>query len=90
MKDVVKTTVLLADINDFTAMNEVYAEFFTRRIGKSRISAAAPKAPGSGRKLSQSLITKRQSEGTARLLLHISQIVRKKTFKSISRDFPIA
>ena len=28
MKDVVKTTVLLADINDFTAMNEVYAEFF--------------------------------------------------------------
>ena len=28
MKDVVKTTVLLADIGDFTAMNEVYAEFF--------------------------------------------------------------
>ena len=28
MKDVVKTTVLLADIRDFTAMNEVYAEFF--------------------------------------------------------------
>ena len=28
MKDVVKTTVLLADIADFTAMNEVYAEFF--------------------------------------------------------------
>ena len=27
-KDVVKTTVLLADINDFTAMNEVYADFF--------------------------------------------------------------
>ena len=28
MKDVVKTTVLLADIADFGAMNEVYAEFF--------------------------------------------------------------
>ena len=29
MNDVVKTTVLLADINDFAAMNEVYAEFFS-------------------------------------------------------------
>lgn len=29
MANVVKTTCLLADINDFTAMNEVYAEFFT-------------------------------------------------------------
>ena len=28
MKNVVKTTVLLADIADFAAMNEVYAEFF--------------------------------------------------------------
>lgn len=28
MKDVVKTTVLLADIADFSGMNEVYAEFF--------------------------------------------------------------
>ncbi len=28
MANVVKTTVLLADINDFAAMNEVYAEFF--------------------------------------------------------------
>ena len=27
--DVVKTTVLLADIADFAAMNAVYAEFFT-------------------------------------------------------------
>lgn len=27
---VVKTTVLLRDIADFTAMNEVYAEFFTQ------------------------------------------------------------
>ena len=29
MRQVVKTTVLLADINDFAAMNEVYAEFFS-------------------------------------------------------------
>ena len=29
MSSVVKTTVLLADIADFTAMNEVYAEFFS-------------------------------------------------------------
>ncbi|MCI6485519.1 MAG: RidA family protein [Bacteroidales bacterium] len=28
MANVVKTTVFLADMNDFTAMNEVYAEFF--------------------------------------------------------------
>ena len=28
MSHVVKTTVLLKDINDFSAMNEVYAEFF--------------------------------------------------------------
>ena len=28
-ENVVKTTVLLADIQEFAAMNEVYAEFFT-------------------------------------------------------------
>lgn len=28
MSDVVKTTVYLADISEFSAMNEVYAEFF--------------------------------------------------------------
>lgn len=28
MANVVKTTVFLADMNDFSAMNEVYAEFF--------------------------------------------------------------
>lgn len=28
MGNVVKTTVFLADMNDFSAMNEVYAEFF--------------------------------------------------------------
>ena len=29
MANVVKPTVFLADMNDFAAMNEVYAEFFT-------------------------------------------------------------
>ncbi len=29
MNHVVKTTVLLADMNDFAAMNEVYASYFT-------------------------------------------------------------
>ena len=30
MQQVVKTTVFLADMNDFAAMNAVYAEFFTQ------------------------------------------------------------
>jgi 2-iminobutanoate/2-iminopropanoate deaminase len=30
MENVVKTTVLLKDIGDFAAMNEVYAKFFTK------------------------------------------------------------
>ncbi len=30
LKNVVKTTVLLADIADFAEMNEVYAEFFAK------------------------------------------------------------
>lgn len=30
--DVVKTTVLLADIADFKAMNAVYAEYFTEKM----------------------------------------------------------
>jgi 2-iminobutanoate/2-iminopropanoate deaminase len=29
LKDVVKTTVFLKDMNEFAAMNKVYAEFFT-------------------------------------------------------------
>jgi 2-iminobutanoate/2-iminopropanoate deaminase len=38
---VVKTTVYLADLNDFTAMNEVYATFFnSTRPARSTIQAA--------------------------------------------------
>ncbi len=31
-KDVVKSTVLLTDMNDFSAMNAVYARFYTERM----------------------------------------------------------
>lgn len=46
MANVVKTTVLLADINDFAAMNEVYAEFFQEPYpARSAFQVAAiPKA----------------------------------------------
>jgi 2-iminobutanoate/2-iminopropanoate deaminase len=38
---VVKTTVYLADLNDFTAMNEVYATFFTANPpARSTVQAA--------------------------------------------------
>ncbi len=44
--DVVKTTVFLADINDFGAVNEVYAKFFTENFpARSCVQVAAlPKA----------------------------------------------
>lgn len=39
---VVKTTVFLADMNDFAAMNAVYAEFFTAPFpARSAVQAAA-------------------------------------------------
>ena len=34
-KDVVKTTCYLADINDFGAFNEVYAEYFVNKPARS-------------------------------------------------------
>ena len=42
MSDVTKTTVLLQDIADFGAMNEVYAEFFTEPRAAFQV-AALPK-----------------------------------------------
>lgn len=43
MGDVVKTTVLLADINEFAAMNQVYGEFFTAPcFGKGRKAFSNP------------------------------------------------
>ena len=35
MANVVKTTVFLADMNDFADMNAVYAEFFAEQSGKA-------------------------------------------------------
>ena len=46
MENVVKTTVFLADMNDFTKMNEVYARYFTGDMLPSRSTiqvAALPK-----------------------------------------------
>ena len=46
LSDVVKTTVFLADMQDFAAMNAVYAEFFTSECpARSAVQVAAlPKA----------------------------------------------
>ena len=44
LNKVVKTTVLLADIADFAAMNEVYAEFFSQPF-PARSAVAVEKLP---------------------------------------------
>ena len=42
MNQVVKTTVFLSDLNNFTAMNEVYSEFFkTNPPARSTVQVAA-------------------------------------------------
>lgn len=41
LNDVVKTTVFLADMNDFAAMNEVYAKFFNEnKPARATVQAA--------------------------------------------------
>ncbi|HEY0049094.1 MAG TPA: RidA family protein [Pyrinomonadaceae bacterium] len=41
LNDVVKTTVFLADMNDFTAMNEVYARYFSEnKPARATVQAA--------------------------------------------------
>lgn len=41
LNNVVKTTVFLADMNDFTAMNEVYAEYFNKnKPARATVQAA--------------------------------------------------
>lgn len=41
LNNVVKTTVFLADMNDFAAMNEVYAEFFSEnKPARATVEAA--------------------------------------------------
>ncbi|MBO4538752.1 MAG: regulator [Clostridia bacterium] len=41
LKKVVKTTCFLADVKDFAAFNEVYANYFTEKPARSLIQAAA-------------------------------------------------
>jgi len=38
IKDVVKTTIFLADINDFSAVNEVYGEYFSHKPARSTVA----------------------------------------------------
>jgi len=48
LNNVVKTTVFLADMNDFTAMNEIYAEFFSDNK-PSRATVQAARLPRDAR-----------------------------------------
>ena len=41
LSGVVKTTCFLADIGDFSAFNEIYGKFFTKKPARSLIEAAA-------------------------------------------------
>jgi 2-iminobutanoate/2-iminopropanoate deaminase len=47
---VVKTTIFLADVNDFAARNAVYAEYFTGTL-PARSTVAVAALPGGGAKL---------------------------------------
>ncbi len=38
LEDVVKTTIFLSDINDFSAVNEVYAEYFSHKPARSTVA----------------------------------------------------
>ena len=38
LEDVVKTTIFLDDINNFTAVNEVYGEYFTHKPARSTVA----------------------------------------------------
>lgn len=40
LNNVVKTTVFLADMNDFAAMNDVYAKHFTEKPARATVEAA--------------------------------------------------
>lgn len=45
LQDVVKTTVFLADMNDFAAMNAVYARYFDAAIAPARACVQAARLP---------------------------------------------
>ncbi len=43
LQKVLKTTCFLADINDFSAFNEVYGRFFTGKPARTLVQAKIPK-----------------------------------------------
>lgn len=45
LQDVVKTTVFLADMNDFAAMNGVYAKYFEEAIAPARACVEVARLP---------------------------------------------
>ncbi|KAL9647395.1 hypothetical protein ABK040_004284 [Willaertia magna] len=49
LNDVVKTTVLLTDINDFKAVNEVYSEYFSGDSKPARVCYAVKDLPKGGK-----------------------------------------
>ena len=38
IKNVIKTTIFLADMNDFAAVNEVYGEYFSHKPARSTVA----------------------------------------------------
>lgn len=44
-KDIVKTTVFLADMNDFAAMNQVYARYFDEESAPARACVQVSRLP---------------------------------------------
>ena len=45
LQDVVKTTVFLVDLNDFAAMNAVYAQYFEEAIAPARACVQVSRLP---------------------------------------------
>lgn len=48
LQDVVKTTVFVADLSEFAAMNEVYGQFFNDACPPARSTVEATQLPGGG------------------------------------------
>lgn len=44
-QDIVKTTVFLADMNDFAAMNGVYAQYFDAELAPARACVEVSRLP---------------------------------------------
>jgi 2-iminobutanoate/2-iminopropanoate deaminase len=40
LKDVIKCTVILSDINDFAAFNEIYIQYFKQKPARSTFAAS--------------------------------------------------